>query len=138
MYEQFEYQLRQDGLSMTKPRKMVFDSIAKNHGITISQLTQQLDGKAHRASIYRVVNTLEDCGIIKRVYVGWKYTLELSEGYDNDHHHHLHCTHCNKTIHTEHDVILERMINEHALKYGFTMSSHELDIQGVCAQCRGF
>lgn len=136
IHDQYLYQLKQEKLSLTKPRRVVFETIANNHGITMAQLTKKLVPTIHRASVYRTVSTLERYGIIKRVYTGWKYTLELSEVYDNQHHHHLHCTNCNKTIHTDHDINLERTIYDHGLKYGFVMSSHEVDIQGLCAKCR--
>ncbi len=136
VYEQFLYQLKQEKLNITKPRRIVFETIANNHGITMAQLTKKLTPTIHRASIYRTVTTLESYGIIKRVYIGWKYTLELSEAYDNQHHHHLLCTNCNETIHTDHDIELERSIYDHGLKYGFVMSSHEVNIQGLCSSCR--
>lgn len=135
-HEQYIHQLKQEKLSLTKPRRIVFDVIAENHGITMAELVNKLTPSIHRASVYRTVKTLEDYGIVKRVYVGWKYTLELTEAYDNQHHHHLHCTSCNKTIHTEHDINLERVINDHARKYGFSINNHEVDIQGLCQSCR--
>lgn len=136
VYDQYIHQLKQEKLSITKSRRLVFETIAGNHGITMAQLTKKLTPQIHRASVYRVVGTLEKYGIIKRVYTGWKYTLELSEAYDNQHHHHLHCTNCNKIINTEHDIKLERVIYDHAMQYGFTMKSHELNIQGMCLECR--
>lgn len=136
VHEQYIHQLKQEKLSLTKPRRAVFDMIANNHGITMAELIKKLTPTIHRASVYRTVTTLEDYGIVKRVYTGWKYTLELTEAYDNQHHHHLHCTNCNKTIHTEHDITLERVIYDHARKYGFSMNSHEVNIQGMCAKCR--
>ncbi len=136
VYDQYIHQLKQEKLSITKPRKVVFEAIANNHGITMAQLTKKLSSEIHRASVYRAVDTLETYGIIKRVYTGWKYTLELSEAYDSQHHHHLHCTNCNKIINTEHDIKLERIIYDHALQYGFVMKTHELDIQGICSNCR--
>jgi Fur family transcriptional regulator, ferric uptake regulator len=135
-YEQYIHQLKQEKLSLTKPRRIVFEVIAENHGITMAELVNKLTPTIHRASVYRTVKTLEDYGIVKRVFVGWKYTLELTEAYDNQHHHHLHCTNCNKTIHTDHDIALERVINDHARKYGFSISNHEVDIQGLCQSCR--
>lgn len=135
VYEQFLYQLKQEKLHLTKPRKLVFQAISKEHGVTISKLVAELTPTVHRASIYRAVDVLEQRGIIRRVYTGWKYRLELSEAYDHNHHHHLHCTHCNKIINTEHDIALERMINQHASQYGFKMKSHELDIVGICREC---
>lgn len=136
VYDQYVHQLKQEKLSITKPRRLVFETIAENHGVTIAALIKALQSQVHRASIYRAVETLEQYGIVKKVYTGWKYSLELSEAYDNQHHHHLHCTHCGNSTNTAHDIKLERIIHDHAMQYGFSMKSHDLDIQGICSNCR--
>ncbi|MEY2737600.1 MAG: hypothetical protein RL683_718, partial [Actinomycetota bacterium] len=51
-----------------------------------------------------------------------------------EHHHHLICRSCGKTVEIEASKV-ETWADEVAKSHGFTQPSHTIDIFGVCAAC---
>lgn len=86
-----------------------------------------------RASVYRTVDLFERLGIVQRINIGWKYKLELTDRF-SDHHHHLSCTKCGKTI-AMNENELEVFIEQIAHAHGFQPSAHQIEIQGLCSAC---
>ena len=126
--------LKAQGLSITKPRRSVFEALLSQEPLTMHELvdrTPQID----RASVYRTVELFERLGIIQRLTVGWKYKLELSDKFAA-HHHHITCTQCGRTVAlSEHE--LEQVIDQLATQHGFVATGHQIEIQGTCETCRG-
>ena len=91
-------------------------------------------GNADRASIYRAVGLFERLGIVQRLNTGWKYKLELTDKFA-DHHHHLTCIRCGRTI-TMNEDELEQAIEKLAASHHFSPSAHQIEIQGLCERCR--
>ncbi len=87
-----------------------------------------------RASVYRTVALLERLGVVQRVNIGWKYKLELSDKFA-EHHHHLTCTNCGRTI-AMNETELESLITRLAASHRFTPRAHQIEIQGLCDRCR--
>jgi Fur family ferric uptake transcriptional regulator len=52
-----------------------------------------------------------------------------------DHHHHLICRACGKTIEIEAERV-EKWADEVAKEHGFTQPSHTIDIFGTCSSCQ--
>lgn len=136
LFERFIRELRDSGKSVTTARQEVFRAMMTEEPLSISQLVAKLKNSVDRASIYRTVSLFEQLGIIIRLQIGWKYKLELSEEYST-HHHHITCVRCGDTSPIVEDELLEASINELAYHAGFIPSSHQLEIRGVCAYCRG-
>lgn len=125
------------GLSNTKPRKSVFEALLKlKHApVTIAELIELTRETADRATVYRTIDSLEKANIIKRIYTGWKFSLELNDDF-GDHHHHITCIKCG-VIHATHDhAALERELNLLAQGCGYAMTDHQLDIRGICKKCQ--
>lgn len=88
-----------------------------------------------RASVYRSISLFERLGVAQRLNIGWKYKIELTDRFA-DHHHHLTCISCGKTISmNEHE--LEALISKLASDHNFTPSAHQIEIQGLCVNCKG-
>lgn len=119
------------------PRSAVFDALYKSEHIplTMNELVKQTESYADRASIYRSVKALEEIGVIKRLQIGWKYKLELSDDF-HGHHHHITCTNCGATHATHDDDHFENQIKELATKHGYQLIDHQLDIRGLCSTCQ--
>lgn len=100
----------------------------------MGELTQKLKHDADRASVYRTVELFERLGIVQRIQVGWKYRLELSDSF-NPHHHHIHCTQCSRVVSLSEDAALERHISSLAHQAGFQLTSHQLELSGLCESC---
>ena len=97
----------------------------------------ELDGRAggiDRASVYRAVELFERLGIVQRLNTGWKYKLELTDKF-NEHHHHLTCLHCDRTI-SMNEAELEQLISRLATSHCFKPTSHQIEIQGLCDDCQ--
>lgn len=87
-----------------------------------------------RASVYRTVDLFERLGVVQRVTTGWKYKLELTDRFA-EHHHHLTCSSCGRTIDIAGDD-LERLIDQISAARGFLPTAHQIEIQGLCASCQ--
>jgi Fur family ferric uptake transcriptional regulator len=94
------------------------------------------DGRAvARASIYRILEELEELRMITRVEVGQglaRFEAARAEG----HHHHMVCDACGQVIPFE-DPELERSIQKLAERVTFTVAEHEVVLHGACADCTG-
>jgi Fur family ferric uptake transcriptional regulator len=88
-----------------------------------------------RASIYRILEELEELKLIARVEVGQglaRFEAVREEG----HHHHMVCDTCGQVIPFE-DPDLERSIQKLAQRVTFTVAEHDVVLHGACADCAG-
>lgn len=127
--------LRDNGYSTTKARNLIFDLLLGSEPQTMHQLTQATSGSVDRVSIYRVIELFEKLGIVQRINIGWKYKIELSDIF-LEHHHHMTCLQCGRVIAAKDDKSLESMITELSKKAGFTLTAHQLEMQGYCEHCQ--
>lgn len=135
-YEKYYRRLASNNISNTRPRKAVFTALLNSGHTPLSsaELIKLCTPQADRASVYRSIEKLEAAGIIKKVYHGWKYKLELSDEF-HGHHHHLFCVECGEIIATSGNTALEAQINAVAETAGYKITGHQLEIQGICPQC---
>lgn len=126
--------LRDSGQSTTKTRLEIFKAL-ETHGPCSLRTLQDITAQSlHRASVYRTVQLFESLGIVQRIPIGWKYKLELSDIF-SDHHHHAHCSKCEKLIKLKEHEEIERAIEEIARANGLRITSHSLEIHGLCSTC---
>ena len=52
-----------------------------------------------------------------------------------EHHDHMICTGCGRIVEFENDAI-EAMQRQIALAHGFELTSHRMDLYGVCPRCQ--
>lgn len=125
--------LTANGFSATKQRQAVFEVLLASPPIAMRQLISKLNGRVDRVSVYRTVALFEKLGILQRLNSGFKYKLELSDSF-NAHHHHLTCIECGKVVDVS-AVGLEGIIGSIVRDNGFSLSNHQVEIQGKCADC---
>lgn len=128
----FKTLLKQTGNSATKARLAVFEALSGQEPLSMHELIARVP-EVDRASIYRAVELFEQLQIVQRLNIGWKYKLELSDRF-TEHHHHLTCTNCGRTV-AMNEQALERFIETLASQYGFQPTSHQIEVQGLCAAC---
>jgi Fur family ferric uptake transcriptional regulator len=89
---------------------------------------------ASRASVYRVMEELEQIGLLARVEVGQGIVRyePLREG--SGHHHHLVCERCGR-LEPFTDDGLERAIQQLSERLPLEVSEHEIVIRGACRAC---
>lgn len=132
--DQLKSTLKASGYSLTHPREAVFMALQNQEPLTMKQLAIACS-KIDRASIYRSVLLFEKLNIVQRVYIGWKYKIELSDDF-HQHHHHLTCSTCGKVVPFEEDENFENGLDMIAKRQGFAMEGHQLEIQGICTDCQ--
>lgn len=131
--EQFRALLRASGQSITKARLSVFAALLGQEPLSMHALTEQVSG-VDRASVYRAVELFERLGIVQRLNTGWKYKVELTDKFAA-HHHHLTCTRCGRAIAIS-ETDLEHAIEKLAAAHDFSPTAHQIEIQGICTNCK--
>ncbi len=127
--------LKKNGASLTQPRKIVFELLLDQKPQTMQVLVERAKDRVDRATVYRTMELFEKLGIVQRLNIGWKYKFELSDVFQA-HHHHFHCTNCGTTFNIEPSSMLETMIDTVAAKSDFAPRGHQLEIYGLCTDCR--
>jgi Fe2+ or Zn2+ uptake regulation protein len=127
--------LKTNGYSLTAPRQSVFRVLSAHEAQTMAELIARVGKDVDRASIYRIIALFEALGIAKRLPIGWKYKLELSDDFIR-HHHHFSCKKCGRTFPLPEDRILEAGIDSLAIAQEFQPEEHQLEISGLCANCK--
>jgi Fe2+ or Zn2+ uptake regulation protein len=126
--------LRKNGASLTKPRKAIFNLLLGQEAQSMQVLVKRAESQVDRATVYRTVELFERLGIVRRLNIGWKYKVELSDIFVG-HHHHFHCTNCGKTFPLAPNSMLETMIDSAVAKEGYSPRGHNLEIYGLCNGC---
>lgn len=120
---------------MTNAREATFNLLISPEPQSISHILARADGKVDRVSVYRNIELFEKLGIAHRVYVGWKYKIELSDDFIA-HHHHLSCLGCGKIIDIEDEKHIDDFIEEMAKKVDFKPRRHQFEVDGYCVDCQ--
>jgi len=126
--------LKDNGYSTTQPRKVVCDLLWNKEPQSMHELAERSKNLIDRASLYRVLALFEKLGLVRRVYIGWKYKVELSDVFTH-HHHHISCLQCGRVVAITEDDEIEKLIHQLTERYGFTDPSHQLEISGHCPIC---
>ena len=86
-----------------------------------------------RASVYRILDELEEVGVLNRVELG-----RGQAGYEpvrpEHHHHHLVCGSCGK-VQPFDDAALEQAIDDLSGRVDFEVTGHEVVLRGTCPGC---
>lgn len=133
----FQHFLQQQGLKLTSERAALVSEIFSTHyHFEADELLfkmKQKNVKISRATVYRTLELLVKCGLVRRVHLGEDhYHYEHISG--NSHHDHLICTTCGSVIEF-HDSVLEARQREICEKKRFTPTFHNLQILGLCDAC---
>jgi Fur family ferric uptake transcriptional regulator len=130
--------LKRKGLKRTRERTALFDEIFSTHrhfdADDLVMRMRQHERKISRATIYRTLELLHECGLVGRVRLNEeKYRYErLRKG---EHHDHLVCTGCGKVVEFI-DPAIERRQDAVCRGHDFVATSHSHQIWGLCAGCR--
>ena len=126
--------LHDHGLSLTRQRFLVFELLEGREPLSMHDLYELSKGRLDRASLYRTISVFEQLGIVRRVNIGWKYKIELSDRFV-EHHHHLACLNCHKVVPIN-EAELEAFIGSVAMNHNFKPLEHQVEIQGLCEEMR--
>jgi Fur family ferric uptake transcriptional regulator len=87
-----------------------------------------------RASVYRVMDELEEIGLVQRVEIGQGMVRYEPVRHGSGHHHHLVCDRCG-LLQPFTDEELESTIRRVSERLPLDVSEHEIVLHGACATC---
>ncbi len=132
MQEEIKNVLKEQGFTATKTRLAVLNSILALQPATMHQLIESLPN-VDRATVYRTVDLFVDLSIAKKISTGFKYSVEISDSFQ-EHHHHLFCLRCGTVVDVSMPEI-EYAIEQISSNNGFRPIRHDLEISGYCNNC---
>lgn len=133
--QEFKDLLRTYGYSFTKQRAAIFLALQSRGPLSMNELLTFTNTAVDRASLYRTVAIFEKLNIVRRVNVGWKYKVELSDAF-TAHHHHLICNKCGRVTDIEDEEHINNFICEITKKFKFKPQRHQFEIEGYCSICQ--
>jgi Fur family ferric uptake transcriptional regulator len=129
--------LEEAGYRLTAQRRAVADLIASHDGhFTANDLIADSRRRrlgVGRATIFRSVEVLTELGLIER--------LDLPDGGHalvacrSEHHHHLVCSSCGRSTEVA-ATGLSSILRDVATRSGYRISSHRLEVFGLCPACQ--
>src|SRR5208283_5675403 len=106
--------------------------------LTALQIEDALRGaegkrRVSRASVYRILDELEQLGLVQRVETG-QAMVRYERVRKEEHHHHLVCDGCGLVMPFS-DPVLERVIDRLSERVPLKVSEHEIVLHGSCEEC---
>lgn len=133
--EQFKIQLRNKHERVTSARVAIFETLRRKGLISTAQLVQQMHKKAiDPATTYRNIALFRQLNIIRDVGTGNRHMIELSDEY-KAHHHHFWCRKCHTYFDFDNDAV-EKSLGTIARSLEVEITSHHLELSGLCKHCR--
>ncbi len=102
--------------------------------VEIEQAIAQGNRRVSRASVYRILEELEELQIVQRVDIGRGLTRYEPIRRGRGHHHHLVCDQCGRLEPFTDDGI-ERAIKRASERVPLSVSEHEVMLHGACEAC---
>ena len=127
--------LASNGYHVTSQRIAVFRLLDHDQPQSMRAILNKSSGRIDRVSVYRSIELFEKLSIVKRIYIGWKYKLELTDDFLS-HHHHLSCLRCGTVIDIQDEQHIAEFIERTASMFGFTPLRHQFEIEGYCRNCQ--
>jgi len=130
--------LTEKGVRATPQRVFVVQELVREkNDATAAQLYDRLRRRGTNiglATVYRTLALLHQRGVVDTLtHHAGELCYRLCGEY---HHHHLVCTGCHRVVELR-DCDLEPWVKQSAGKHGFTATDHQVEIVGLCADCRG-
>ena len=136
--EAFSTYLAEHGLKMTPQRRTILDAFLRTADHISSEelydLVKRGDESIGQATVYRTLKLLADSGLARAHNFG-DGVARYEPLWGQEHHDHLICESCRKTIEIM-DPTIERRQDELAKRYGFSLTHHKMTLYGLCADCR--
>ncbi len=131
--------LAQRGLRKTTQRDAIIEAaFSTTEHYTAEELllmARKVDRSVSRATVYRTLPLLVECGVLKEMDFGKDYKFYDPNYVEHPHHMHLICRDCNKIVEFEdqHIELLEDCITK---RLGFSPASKSVRIEATCDQLK--
>lgn len=128
--------LKKHGLKNTRQRQAVLEEFSKSDSaLSQPELEKRLKGEMDRVTLYRILSSFEDSGILHSV-IDRQGTANYAtcgsnctSGHHHDQHLHFNCTKCKKVF------CLETSIPKVKVSPGFKVERLSLIAVGLCDRC---
>jgi len=98
-------------------------------------MARKIDPAVSRATIYRTLPLLVECGVLKEMDFGKEFKFYDPNYVEHPHHNHLICVDCNKIVEFE-DRNIETLENCITKRLGFSPASKIIRIEATCDQLK--
>ncbi len=136
--EVFRKYIREKGLRNTPERETIIEEIFSTHEhFDIDELYFRLrrkNKKVSKPSIYRLIPYLLESNLIQEAYFEDGH-LHYEHIFGHEHHCHLRCVGCSKTIEFKENTLI-RLQRNLADKYDFSVTGHKFEVFGYCPKCK--
>ena len=121
----------------SRARDAVIDAFLSTPGhVSIEELTALVRKRAPgvgTTTVYRALKLLVECGVAASRAFGDGHA-RYERVLEGTHHDHLICTACGAVTEFE-DRAIEELQEQVARRHGFRITSHKMELYGVCARC---
>lgn len=134
-----ELALSEAGRKRGGARRAVLELLARQEcALTAAEIEDVLRARSprtvSRASIYRILDELEELALVQRVETGQTMVRYERVCEHAQHHHHLVCDECGVVMPFS-DPDLERAISSLSERVPLSVSEHEIVLHGACRDC---
>jgi Fur family transcriptional regulator, ferric uptake regulator len=135
--EIFQTYLRGRGLKYTPERRTLLLTILRNEehfdADELLVMLRQSGKRIAKATIYRTLPLMVDCGLIRQVQLGDKFA-RYEHRWGHTPHDHMICHRCQRIIEFD-NAQIARLRSDIAARYRFRALSHRFQITGLCCEC---
>ncbi len=133
----FRNYLHHNGIKYTQARRHILDIVLEmGEHFEAEQLLYRLRENSisvGKATVYRTLPILVDCGILKAVRFDVKQT-HYEFVYGQDPHDHMVCNRCGRIVEFSSDKVIE-LRKQLASENRFHVTGHRLQLTGLCWEC---
>lgn len=126
------------GLKLTPQRRLIAEVFLKQDGhLSTEELYDKVrkeDSSVGQATVYRTLKLFCESGLGKEVHFG-DGVARYERIVGVTHHDHLICIGCGKQVEFI-DEDIEKLQEKLAERHGFLLTSHHMNLYGVCPVCR--
>ena len=134
----FKEHLQKKGYNITRQRlriaRVFMDFKGHPTAEELLQSARQEDPSASQATVYRTLKLLCEAGFAREMHFGDGIARFESRDEEGEHHDHLICEQCGKTIEFFSEQI-ERLQEGITSAHNFIPTRHRLYLYGICEQC---
>lgn len=134
--DQFESRCKEKNLRVTVQKRKIFEELLRKEehptADEVYRSVQEEMPEVSRTTVYRVLETLVDLGLVDKVYHPEdQYRFDPN----TSHHHHLVCRNCDRVIDFEPDDRGEPELPD-VPEEMFDVTDYSIYFKGVCRDCR--
>lgn len=137
-HEVLENYINRHNLKITKQRRAVLEAFLESEehvsAEELYKIVSEKEPKIGLATVYRTLALLTESGLAMELNFG-DGQKRYEHNFEHEHHDHMICTQCSKIIEF-HNPVIEKLQEDVAREHGFEMTSHKLDMFGICKDCR--